>query len=214
MQDFLTSIHYNGWVLPALLIIPLVGALVLLVQAAFAHDDGTLQAAPTARWVALITLLIELAVSLGLWWSFDPASSAWQARVSTAWIPQWGARFDVGVDGISLFMVLLTTFLMPLSVLGSWTSIKTKVRSYYALMLLVLSFNSPAVTPGIAPNTITVGRFGLSGWAVFSLMFSIIPISQDDFPSAVHRRQSLSRTDRSTFAWLFSSGPAISVNAM
>ena len=137
MQDFLTSIHYNGWVLPALLLIPLVGALVLLVQAALARDDGTLAAAPSARWVALITFVIELVVSVGLWWSFDPGSSAWQARVSAAWIPQWGARFDVGVDGISLFMVLLTTFLMPLSVLGSWTSVKAKVRSYYALMLIL-----------------------------------------------------------------------------
>ncbi|HEY9429579.1 MAG TPA: NADH-quinone oxidoreductase subunit M, partial [Gemmatimonadaceae bacterium] len=137
MRDLLTSINYNGWVLPALLIIPLVGALVLLVQAALTHDEGSLDAAPTARWVALITFLIELVVSLGLWWSFDPGSSAWQARVSTGWIPQWGARFDVGVDGISLFMVLLTTLLMPLSVLGSWTAIKTKVRSYYALMLIL-----------------------------------------------------------------------------
>jgi NADH-quinone oxidoreductase subunit M len=137
MQDFLTSIHYNAWVLPALLIIPLAGALVLLVQAALARDDGTLSAAPSARWVALIAFVIELVVSAGLWWSFDPGSSAWQARVSTTWIPQWGARFDVGVDGISLFMVLLTTFLMPLSILGSWTSVREKVRSYYALMLLL-----------------------------------------------------------------------------
>lgn len=137
MQDFLSSLHYNGWVLPALLVIPLVGALVLLVQAAGAKDDGTLGAAPGARWVALVTLLVELVVSVGLWWSFDPASSGWQARVTTSWIPPWGARFDVGVDGISLFMVLLTTFLMPLSVLGSWTSVKTKVRSYYALMLIL-----------------------------------------------------------------------------
>ena len=137
MQDFLTSIHYNAWVLPALLIIPLAGALVLLVQAALARDDGTLSAAPSARWVALIAFVIELVVSAGLWWSFDPGSSAWQARVSTTWIPQWGARFDVGVDGISLFMVLLTTFLMPLAILGSWTSVREKVRSYYALMLLL-----------------------------------------------------------------------------
>jgi NADH-quinone oxidoreductase subunit M len=137
MQDFLTSINYNGWALPALLLIPLAGALVILIQSALSHDDGSLAAAPTARWVALITFLVELVVSLGLWWSFDPGSSAWQARVSTAWIPQWGARFDMGIDGISLFMVLLTTLLMPLSVLGSWTAIKAKVRSYYALMLIL-----------------------------------------------------------------------------
>jgi NADH-quinone oxidoreductase subunit M len=109
MQDFLTSINYNSWVLPAILLIPLVGALVILIQSALSHDDGSLAAAPSARWVALITFAVELVVSLGLWWSFDPGSSAWQARVSVAWIPQWGARFDMGIDGISLFMVLLNT---------------------------------------------------------------------------------------------------------
>jgi NADH-quinone oxidoreductase subunit M len=137
MRDFLSSIHYNGWVLPALLVIPLVGALALLVQGAAADDDGTLEAAPSARWIALITFLAELVVSLGLWWSFDPGTPAWQARVTHWWIPQWGARFDVGIDGISLFMVLLTTLIMPLSVLGSWTSVRQKVRSYYALMLIL-----------------------------------------------------------------------------
>ncbi|HEY9514691.1 MAG TPA: NADH-quinone oxidoreductase subunit M [Gemmatimonadaceae bacterium] len=137
MLDLLTAIHYNAWVLPALLIIPLLGALVLLLQAAAAKDDGTLSAAPSARWVALIAFVLELVVSLGLWWSFDPGTSAWQAQFSSTWIPAWGARFELGIDGISLFMVLLTTFLMPLTVLGSWTSVRVKVRSYYALMLIL-----------------------------------------------------------------------------
>jgi NADH-quinone oxidoreductase subunit M len=137
MHDFLSSIHYNGWVLPALLAIPLVGALVLLAMASAAHDDGTLEAAPAARWVALITFLVEFVVSIGLWWSFDPGTAGWQARVTHWWIPAWGAQFDVGIDGISLFMVLLTTFIMPLAVLGSWTSVRQKVRSYYALMLIL-----------------------------------------------------------------------------
>lgn len=137
MRDFLTSIHYDAWVLPALLIIPLVGALVLLVQGAVANDDGRLETAPSARWVAFITFVVELVVSLGLWWSFDPATSAWQARVTYPWIAPWGAKFDVGIDGISLFMVLLTTFIMPLAVLGSWTSVREKVRSYYALLLIL-----------------------------------------------------------------------------
>ena len=100
MHDFLSSIHYNGWVLPALLAIPLVGALVLLAMASSASDDGTLEAAPAARWVALITFLVELVVSIGLWWSFDPGTAGWQARVTHWWIPAWGAQFDVGIDGM------------------------------------------------------------------------------------------------------------------
>ena len=137
MRDFLVSIHYAAWVLPALLGIPLVGTLVLLVQSALSHDDGSLAGAPSARWIALITFLVEFVVSIGLWWAFDPGTAAWQMRVTHWWIPAWGAQFDVGVDGISLFMVLLTTFLMPLSVLGSWTSVREKVRSYYALLLVL-----------------------------------------------------------------------------
>ncbi|HEX8716417.1 MAG TPA: NADH-quinone oxidoreductase subunit M [Gemmatimonadaceae bacterium] len=137
MHAFLASIGYNSWVLPALLVIPLAGALILVVQGAFASDDGGLAAAPAARWIAFITFVVEFLVSAGLWWSFDPGTSAWQARVTLDWIQPWGARFDVGVDGISLFMILLTTFLMPLSVLGSWTSVRVKVRSYYELMLIL-----------------------------------------------------------------------------
>ncbi len=137
MREFLVSIHYGAWVLPALLGIPLVGALLIVLQSAVANDDGTLAAAPSARWIALITFLIEFVVSLGMWWAFDPSTVAWQFRVTHWWIPAWGANVDMGVDGISLFMVLLTTFLMPLSVLGGWTSVREKVRGYYVLLLVL-----------------------------------------------------------------------------
>ena len=75
MQDFLAQIAYNAWILPALLIIPLVGALLLLVMGAFSSDDGTLEAARSARWIALLAFVIEFVVSLGLWWSYDPAGA-------------------------------------------------------------------------------------------------------------------------------------------
>src|SRR5574340_25071 len=137
MRDFLAAIHYDAWVLPALLIIPLAGALVLVIQGALATDDGGLDAAPGARRIAFITLAVEFLISIGLWWSFDPGTATWQARVTVDWIRPWGARFDVGIDGISLFMILLTTLLMPLSVLGSWTSVRQRVRPYYELMLVL-----------------------------------------------------------------------------
>ena len=100
MRDFLLSIHYGAWVLPALLAIPLAGALVLVLQSAWSSDDGSLAAAPWARWIALGTFLVEFIVSLGMWWAFDPGTVAWQFRVTHWWIPAWGANFDVGVDGI------------------------------------------------------------------------------------------------------------------
>ena len=104
---------------------------------AFSSDDGTLEAAPAARWVALLFFVLEFVVSMGLWWSYDPAGARWQATYDHWWIIPWNARLSMGIDGISLMMVLLTTVIMPLAVLGSWTSIRTKVRSYYALMLVL-----------------------------------------------------------------------------
>jgi NADH-quinone oxidoreductase subunit M len=137
MHDFLVQINYNAWILPALLVIPLAGALLLLATGSFSNDDGTLAGAPGARWVALLVFLLEFVVSMGLWWSYDPAGARWQATYDHWWIIPWNARLSMGIDGISLMMVLLTTVIMPLAVLGSWTSIRTKVRSYYALMLVL-----------------------------------------------------------------------------
>jgi NADH-quinone oxidoreductase subunit M len=137
MADFLESISYNSWVLPALLLIPLVGAVVILALPVRDQTPGGGVENPAARQLAFWVFLLEFIVSLGLWWSYDPAYSGWQASIDMAWIPTWGARFTLGVDGIALMMVLLTTFIMPLAVLGSWTSIRTKVRSYYALLLIL-----------------------------------------------------------------------------
>src|SRR6476661_4454394 len=137
MHDFLIQINYNAWILPALLLLPLAGALLLLLTGAFSGDDGTLEAAPSARWIALVAFVIEFGVSMGLWWSYDPGGARWQATYDHWWIVPWNARLSMGIDGISLMMVLLTTVIMPLAVLGSWTSIRVKVRSYYALMLVL-----------------------------------------------------------------------------
>jgi NADH-quinone oxidoreductase subunit M len=140
MASFLDSIGYNSWVLPALLVIPLIGAIVCLVVPVreTGESPGWVES-PAARQVALWFFVLEFVVSLGLWWSYNPGDTGWQASIDTAWIPTWGVRFTLGVDGIALMMVLLTTFIMPLSVLGSWTSIRTKVRSYYALLLILAS---------------------------------------------------------------------------
>src|SRR5687767_2583473 len=138
MTSFLESIGYNDWALVALLLIPLVGAaLIFIVGRRSSASEGLGLEDPGARQIAFYTFLIEFIVSLGLWFSFDPANPGWQASLDVPWIPTWGVRFTLGIDGIALMMVLLTTFIMPLTVLGSWTSIRTKVRSYYALLLIL-----------------------------------------------------------------------------
>src|SRR6266496_4040270 len=116
---------YRDWVLTALLAWPVLGALVVLLV--------------PPRWakhVALAASVVEFALSVPLWWTFAP-EGGFQFLLDLPWIPAWGIRYAVGVDGISLFLVLLTTFLVPLSVLGSYSYITTRERGFYALMLVL-----------------------------------------------------------------------------
>ncbi len=143
MSGLLASIGYDRWILPVLLGLPVLGALAILVGTrARAHgeragDEIISGRAAVPRAIAFGTLLLEFIVSVGLWWTFDPANDAWQARFRAPWIPSWGVTFDVGIDGIALVMILLTTLTMVLAVLGSWTSIRTRAAAYYALLLLL-----------------------------------------------------------------------------
>jgi NADH-quinone oxidoreductase subunit M len=63
----------------------------------------------------------------------------WQALVDLPWIPSWGVRFTLGIDGIALMMILLTTSIMVLAVLGGWSAIRTRTHGYYSLMLVLTS---------------------------------------------------------------------------
>jgi len=145
MNAFLQSVGYASWILPALLGIPLVGAIAIWIVGALASkrdvaaDDIASGAVIAPRGIALLTFLAEFIVSVGLWWSVDPSAATWQSQVDWAWIPSWGIRFTIGVDGIAAMMVLLTTFIMLLSVLGGWTSIRRRTHSYYALLLILTS---------------------------------------------------------------------------
>ncbi|MBW3628363.1 MAG: NADH-quinone oxidoreductase subunit M, partial [Gemmatimonadetes bacterium] len=92
-----------------------------------------------AKRVALIVGMVEFVVSLPLFWSYDPAGPYLQNDLVFPWIMDWGIYYRIGLDGISLFMVLLTTFLLPLAVLGSWTYIETREKAYYAMLLALTS---------------------------------------------------------------------------
>src|SRR5260221_2538127 len=118
---------YQHWVLTALLVWPvLAGVIVLLARERL------------AKHLALAATVIEFALSLPLWWLFVP-DGCFQFAQQAAWVAAWVINYAVGVDGISLFLVLLTTFLMPLSVLGSYNYITKKERGYYALLLTLTS---------------------------------------------------------------------------
>jgi len=126
MTEFLANVGYSNWVLDALLVVPLVGALAVLSLPA-----------NEAKKVALIAATIEFLISVPLWWTFQIGTAEMQFQHAYPWMPGWGIYYRVGLDGISLFMVLLTTFTMPLAVLGSWNYIKDKLRPFYALLLVL-----------------------------------------------------------------------------
>ena len=81
--------------------------------------------------------LATFAVSLGLWTRFDPASADYQFAELRRWMPTLGVSYHLGVDGISVLLVLLTTFLMPLAVLASWNSVETRWKEFGITMLLL-----------------------------------------------------------------------------
>src|SRR5256885_16131704 len=91
-----------------------------------------------AKHIALAGSLLEFAISVPLWWVFQPAGGM-QLQGDGPWIPSWGIHSAVGVDGISLFLIRLTTFLMPLSILGGSSSFPPRGRPSYSPLLVLTS---------------------------------------------------------------------------
>jgi NADH-quinone oxidoreductase subunit M len=127
MTAFLDSIGYGSWILHVLVLLPLVGVPLILL-------------APErlAKHLAMVVATLEFVLSLGLWWHFDPAAGM-QYRSAFPWMPQWGISYSVGMDGTSLVMVLLTTLLGPVSVLGSYRYITRRERAFYCLLLAMVT---------------------------------------------------------------------------
>jgi len=86
---------------------------------------------------ALVATLVEALLALRLWIDFDSAENGMQFVERMEWMPTFGIQYAVGVDGISILLVLLTALLCPLCVLASWNAITTRVRAFMMLILLV-----------------------------------------------------------------------------
>ncbi len=89
------------------------------------------------RLVALLGSIVTLAVAVQVWSGFDPASAGMQFVEQAPWISAIGATYHVGIDGLSLLLVLLTAFLTPLALLGTSWSITARLKSYLAFFLLL-----------------------------------------------------------------------------
>lgn len=107
--------------------LPLVGAIFI----AFLPRE----AVRNIRWAALWTTLVTFAVSLLIWWHFDPANSGFQFVEERAWLGP--IKYKMGVDGISMLFVILTTFLMPICILASWEAIEDRVKEYMIAFLVL-----------------------------------------------------------------------------
>ena len=125
-MSLFANLYSSHWILTFLVFFPGLAAIVCL----FAPKERV-------REIALYAAVAEFLVSLPLFWTFVIGEIAFQNFVAIPWIPDWGISYSVGLDGISLLLVLLTTFLLPISVLVSWEQIHEKERAYYAMLLFL-----------------------------------------------------------------------------
>jgi NADH-quinone oxidoreductase subunit M len=139
--------------------LPLLGGLIIM---SVRGDEATVAA--NARWTALWTSLIVFVLSVVLWVRFDPADPGFQFVESAVWMPQWGITYKLGVDGISVLFVLLSTVLTPICILASWESIKMRVREYMLAFLIL--------------ETMLIGLFVALDFVVFYMFFEgvLIPM--------------------------------------
>ena len=119
----------QSYLLSVLTFLPVAGTLALLLL----RDDDHLW----IRRLAMTTAVVEFGLSLMLLRGFDLHAAGYQWEEFRAWIPQPPIHYHLGVDGLSLFLVLLTTLLTPISILASWKSINERVKGFFICLLVL-----------------------------------------------------------------------------
>jgi len=139
--------------------LPLLGAAII---ASVQGDERTV--AQNARWAALWTSAIVFALSLILWFRFDTDSAGFQFVERAEWLEGLGIGYHMGVDGMSVLFVLLSTLLTPLCIVASWQSVETRVREYMIAFLVL--------------ETMMVGMFCALDFVIFYVFFEgvLIPM--------------------------------------
>ena len=145
-------------ILSVVTFLPALGALVIYISRG---DDEA--ARRNSRWIALWTTLVTFAISLILVWRFDPAQPDFQFVEKAAWLAS-GITYHMGVDGISLPLIILTTAIMPFCIIASWKSVTLRVREYMMAFLIL--------------ETLMVGTFSALDLVLFYLFFEggLIPM--------------------------------------
>jgi len=120
---------FDHHLLSVILFTPLAGAVLLLFVNRRQED--------AIRWIANAFGIAGFAVSIPLWFRFQPFGDPWQFVERAEWIPSIGATYFLGVDGLSTLLVLLTTLVGAVAILSSWTAITERVKEYYIFLLVL-----------------------------------------------------------------------------
>ena len=137
---------------------PLVGAILILLLVRGSPED----VARNARWSALWTSGITFFISLFIWVNFDTSTHAFQFVEKAPWMPEYKINYHMGVDGISMFFVLLSTLLTPICIGASWNAIQDKVKEYMVAFLVL--------------ETMMVGMFCALDFVAFYIFFEAVLI--------------------------------------
>jgi NADH-quinone oxidoreductase subunit M len=139
--------------------LPMVGCLVIMMVRG---DEATV--ASNARWTALWTSLLVLVLSFVLWVRFDQSEPGFQFNESVEWMSEYKVGYRMGVDGISVLFVLLSTVLIPICILSAWEAIKVRVREFMVSFLIL--------------ETMLVGLFCATDFVLFYVFFEgvLIPM--------------------------------------
>ncbi len=150
----------SSWpILSVVTFLPLVGAAII-----FCFNGNPVAVARNSRWAALWVSLLTFLISLLIWINFDARSADFQFVEHADWIPAFKISYHMGVDGISVFFVLLSTFLTPICVLASWKAIESRVKEYMIAFLVL--------------ETLMVGMFCALDLVLFYIFFEgvLIPM--------------------------------------
>ena len=125
---------FNLPLISATIFLPLLGSLIIL----FIKEDKN--SINNIKWAALCSSLGTFILSCLIWFLFDSSIPNYQFIEKHKWFADYNFEYYVGVDGISLFMILLSTFLTPFCILASWRSINKRVKEYMVAFLLLETF--------------------------------------------------------------------------
>ncbi len=146
----------NWPLLSVIIFLPLIGSIIILF---IKEDDVT---SNNIKWSALLTSIGTFILSLTLWFQFDYLNPSYQFEEKFRWFDDFNFYYHIGVDGVSLFMILLSTFLTPICILASWSNVKKRIKEYMLAFLFL--------------ETVMIGMFASVDILLFYIFFEAVLI--------------------------------------